>query len=175
MRVSDLIPWKSGRSSATPATSTTSASSERDPIAALQNDINRAFDNFLLPLPLPFSGWPASLLSSGSGVQVDVAENDKEVKVTAELPGLEEGDLDLRVSEGMLVLAGEKKADREVDENGYLLRERTFGRIERTIPLPEGIDADQAQASFKRGVLTVTIPKTAEAQIGAKRIPVRPN
>lgn len=173
MRVSDLIPWKSGRSSATPATSTTSASGERDPIAALQNDINRAFENFFLPLPLPFSGWPTSLLGSGSGIQVDVAENEKEVIVTAEVPGLEEGDLDLRVSEGMLILSGEKKADRQVDENGYLLRERTFGRIERTIPLPEGIDADHAQASFKSGVLTVTIPKTAEAQTSAKRIPVR--
>lgn len=175
MRVTDLIPWKSGRSSATPATSATSASGERDPIAALQNDINRAFDNFFLPLPLPFSGWPASLLDSGSGIQVDVAESDKEVKVTAELPGLEVGDIDIRVSEGMLVLSGEKKADREVDEKGYLLRERTFGRIERAVPLPDGIDADQAQASFKSGLLTVTIPKTAEAQTGAKRIPVRSN
>ena len=60
MRVTDLIPWKSGRSSATPATSATSASGERDPVAALQNDVNRAFDNFFLPLPLPFSGWPAA-------------------------------------------------------------------------------------------------------------------
>ena len=175
MRVTDLIPWKSGRSSATAATSTTSASGERDPIAALQNDINRAFENFFLPVPLPFSSWPASLLSSGSSIQVDVAVNEKEVIVTAELPGLDEGDLDLRVSEGMLVLSGEKKANREVDENGYLLRERIFGRIERTVPLPDGIDADHAQARFKSGVLTVTIPKTAEAQTGAKRIPVRSN
>ncbi|MGO4175499.1 Hsp20/alpha crystallin family protein [Bosea sp. TAF32] len=175
MRVSDLIPWKPGHSSATPATSAASASGERDPIAALQNDINRAFDHFFLPLPLPFSGWPAGLLGSGSGIQVDVAENDKEVKVTAELPGLEQGDIDIRVSEGMLVLSGEKKADREVDEKGYLLRERTFGRIERTVPVPDGIDADQAQASFKSGVLTVTIPKTTEAQAAAKRIPVRSN
>jgi HSP20 family protein len=170
MRVSDLIPWKSGRGSLPPAAS---ASGERDPIATLQNDINRAFDTFFLPLPLPFSGWPASLMGGGAGVQVDVAETDKEIKVTAELPGLEDSDIDVRVSEGMLVLSGEKKADREVDEKGYLLRERTFGRIERTIPLPEGIDAEQAQASFKSGVLTVTIPKVAEAQTGAKRIPVR--
>ncbi|HEV7328471.1 MAG TPA: Hsp20/alpha crystallin family protein [Bosea sp. (in: a-proteobacteria)] len=175
MRVSDLIPWKSGRSSATPATSDTSASGERDPIAALQSDINRAFENFFLPLPLPFSGLTASLLGSGSGIPVDVAENDKEVKVTAELPGLDEGDIDISVREGGLVLSGEKKTDREVDANGYLLRERSFGRIERTVPLPDGIDADQAQASFKNGVLTVTIPKTAEAQNGAKRIPVRSN
>ena len=124
---------------------------------------------------MPFSGLTASLLGSGSGIPVDVAENDKEVKVTAELPGLDEGDIDIRVSEGVLVLSGEKKTDREVDGNGYLLRERSFGRIERTVPLPDGIDADQAQASFKSGVLTVTIPKTAEAQNGAKRIPVRSN
>lgn len=174
MRVSDLIPWRPGRGASTPATSATSASGERDPMAALQNDINRAFENFFLPLPLPFAGLPARLLGS-SGIPIDVAETDREVKVVAELPGLEEGDIDLRVTEGMLVLSGEKRADREVDENGYLLRERTFGRIERTVPLPDGIDADQAQAHFRNGVLTVTIPKTAEAQTGTKRIEVRTN
>ena len=107
-----------------------------------------------------FSGWPGSFLDN-SGVQVDVVETDKEVKVSAELPGVEEADIDVRVSDGMLVISGEKKADREVDENGYILHERSFGRVERMVPLPDGIDSNAAQASFKSGVLTVTIPKTA--------------
>jgi HSP20 family protein len=171
MRVTDLIPWKSARGSE-PA-----ARRERDAVAALQSDVNRAFADFLrlsnVPFS-PFSGWPGSFLDN-SGVQVDVAETGKEVKVSAELPGVDEADIDVRVSDGMLVIGGEKKSDREVDENGYILHERSFGRVERIVPLPDGIDANAAQASFKSGVLTVTIPKTAPAQSGAKRIPVRSN
>jgi HSP20 family protein len=168
MRVTDLIPWKRTHGSEP-------ARNERDPVAVLQNDINRALADFLRPLNLPFGGWPAPFLNGDSGIQVDVAETDKEVKVTAELPGLSESDVDVRLGDGLLVISGEKKADREVDEKGYILRERSVGRVERSVPLPDGIDASAAQATFKSGVLTVTIPKTAEARNGAKRIPVRPN
>jgi HSP20 family protein len=167
---------------------------ENDPVASLQNDVNRAFDDFFRWLPVPFSGWPAQLLDRASGmqasgnqasgnqadvqasdIQADVVETDKEVRVTAELPGMEDADIDVRFMDDTLVISGEKKSDREVEENGYVLRERSFGRVERILPLPEGIDADAAQARFKNGVLTVTIPKTAEAQAGAKRIPVKPH
>jgi HSP20 family protein len=169
MRVTDLIPWKHARGSE-PA-----MRGERDPIAVLQNDVNRAVADFLRPFSMPFSGWPASLPGNGSDIQVDVTETDKEVKVSAELPGIDEADVDVRLSDGMLVISGEKKTDREVNENGYILRERSFGRVERAVPLPDGIDANAAQAAFKSGVLTVTIPKTAQAGNGAKRIPVRSN
>jgi HSP20 family protein len=168
MRVTDLIPWKSTRGS-DPA-----ARNERDPVSALQSDVNRAFADFLrMVYPLPMAGWTAALADTGSGVQVDVAETDKELKVEAELPGIDEADIDVRVSDGMLVISGEKKADRKVDENGYILHERSFGRVERALPLPDGIDADAAQATFKNGILTVTIPKTAQAQSSTKRIPVK--
>jgi HSP20 family protein len=146
---------------------------ERDPVTALQNDVNRAFDDFIRLFPLPVSSWPNPFPDTGSGIQVDVAETDKEVRVTAELPGLNEGDIDVRVSDGMLVISGEKRTDRGVDEGGYILRERSFGRFERSVPLPDGIDADAAQANFKCGVLTVTIPKKPEAQSSAKRISVQ--
>jgi HSP20 family protein len=167
MRVTDLIPWKHARGSE-PA-----ASNERDPVAALHNDVNRAFADFVRMVGLPVAGWPAALADNGSGVQVDVAETDKELKVSAELPGIDEADIDVRVSDGMLMISGEKKADRKVDDNGYILHERSFGRVERALPLPDGIDADAAQATFKNGVLTVAIPKTTQGQNGAKRIPVR--
>lgn len=88
---------------------------------------------------------------------------------------MDESDIDVRVNDNMLVISGEKKVDREVDENGYILRERSFGRVERSLPLPDGIDVNAAQAVFKSGVLTLTIPKTPEAQSGAKHIPVRSN
>lgn len=168
MRVTDLIPWKSTRGSA-PA-----MRNERDPVAALQNDVNRAFADFLrMVTPLPMAGWPAAFADISSGVQVDVAESDKELKVSAELPGINEDDINVRVSDGMLVISGEKKAESTVDEKGYILHERSFGRVERALPLPDGIDANAAQATFKNGVLNVTIPKTARAQSSAKRIPVK--
>jgi HSP20 family protein len=167
MRVSDLIPWKQARGSE-PA-----VRNERDPVAALQSDVNRAFADFLRMVNLPMANWSGAFADGGAGVQVDVEETDKEVRVSAELPGIDESDIDVRVSDGMLVISGEKRADRKVDENGYILHERSFGRVERALPVPDGIDADAAQATFKNGVLTVTIPKTAQAQNSAKRIPVK--
>ncbi len=73
----------------------------------------------------------------------------------------------------MLTVSADKNAEREAKEDGYILRERSFGHVERMVPLPEGVDPDAAQASFKGGVLTVTIPKTAQARSEAKRVPVQ--
>jgi HSP20 family protein len=167
MRVADLIPWKPARGNE-PA-----AHNERNPVAALQNDVNRAFDDFLRMIPVPFAGLRGAFMDNGSGIHVDVSETDKEVIVTAELPGMDEADVDVTVTDGTLVITGEKKTDREVGENGYILRERSFGHIERAVPLPDGIDADAAQARFKNGVLTVSIPRTVEARGSGKHIPVR--
>ena len=165
MRVTDLIPWKTAHGPET------AIGGGRDPVAALQSDVNRAFDDFLRVIPMPFSGWARSDI--GSSIPVDVTENDNDVKITAELPGMDETDIDVRVNDGILIIAGEKKTDREINEDGYVLRERSVGRVERALPLPEGVDADAAQANFKRGVLTLTIPKKPDAPGGAKRIPVR--
>ena len=167
MRVTDLIPWRAVRRNQSVS------QSAGDPVALLQNSVNRAFDDFLRMFPAPLPGLPGMLLNNDGEFQVDIAETDKEIKVTAELPGVEEGDIDVRVSDGMLTISAEKKATREENESGYILRERSFGRIERTLPLPEGVNTDAAQASFKAGVLTVTIPKVAEARDESKRVPVQ--
>jgi HSP20 family protein len=167
MRVTDLIPWTAERRNQ-PASRRGS-----DPVAMLQGNVNRAFDDFLRMFPIPVAGAQMLPLDQGGAFQVDVTESDKEVKVTAELPGVEEGDIDVRVSDGMLTISAEKKAARDVVDDGYILRERGFGLMERALPLPEGVDSDAAQASFKSGVLTVTIPKTGQAQGGSKRIPVQ--
>lgn len=169
MRVTDLIPWRAERRNQPVFQST------GDPVALLQSSVNRAFDDFLRMFPAPLPGLPGMLLDNDGGFQVDIAETDKEIKVTAELPGVEEGDIDVRVSDGMLTISAEKKAVREENESGYILRERSFGRVERTLPLPEGVNTDAAQASFKAGVLTVTIPKEAEAREESKRVPVQPS
>jgi HSP20 family protein len=167
MRVTDLIPWSAQRRNQPVSRS------GGDPVVALQSNVNRAFDDFLRMFPIPLAGWQSLPVDQGGAFEVDVAETDKDVKVMAELPGVEEGDIDVRVSQGMLTISAEKKAAHEVDENGYILRERSFGRIERTLPLPDGVNADAAQASFKSGVLTVTIPKTSQGEGGSKRIAVQ--
>jgi HSP20 family protein len=167
MRVTDLIPWSAERRD--------QPVSQRgeDPVAALQSNVNRAFNDFLRMFPIPLSTWQTPPLDTGGAFQVDVVDHDKDVQVTAELPGVEAGDIDVRVSDGMLTVSADKNAEREAKEDGYVLRERSFGHVERIIPLPEGVDPDAAQASFKRGVLTVTIPKTAQARSEAKRVPVQ--
>jgi HSP20 family protein len=165
MRVTDLIPWKASRGSEL------ASRDHRDAVAALQADFDRAFD-FLRMLPLPFSGMSTSLHDVGGGFHVDVIETDNEIKVSAELPGMDEKDIDMRASDGVLTISGVKKSEQESKDDGYIVRERSFGRFERTIPLPEGVDPEAAQATFKSGVLTITIPKDP-AQSGAKRIAVQ--
>lgn len=167
MRVADLIPSRSPRGG------DLTRSRTRDPIDRLQSEVNTAFGDFMRLLPLPFGGWQRSILENDQAIQADVFENDKEVKVTAELPGLDQNDIAIEISDGMLTISGEKKVDREVNEQGYVLRERSFGRLERTLPLPDQIDADHARATFKSGVLTVIIPRSTDAQSEVKRIPVR--
>ena len=139
----------------------------------LQLDINRVFDNFWRSFELPMLGTGNGGAGSGLVPQVDVRETDQEIEVIAELPGMDEADVDVSVAPGMLTIRGEKKSEREQEGDGYILRERSFGRIERMVPLPEGLDLDSAEATFKNGVLTVRIAKTAEAQRAAKRIQVQ--
>ncbi len=169
MRVTDLIPWTAERRN--------QAASQRggDPVAMLQGNVNRAFNDFLRMFPVPLPGFQSLPLDPGGAFQVDMVESDKEVKVTADLPGVSGDDLGIRVSDGMLTISAEKKAAREEKGDGYILRERSFGRVERTLPLPEDVNPDAAQASFKDGVLTVIFPKTRQAEGEAKRIPIHPN
>jgi HSP20 family protein len=107
--------------------------------------------------------------------RVDVRKTDQEVEVIAELPGMGEGGVDVSVSRGMLTIRGEKRSEREEEEedDGYVVCECSHGRVERTIPLPDGLDVDAAEARFRNGVLTVRIPKTPETQRAAKRISVQ--
>jgi HSP20 family protein len=175
MNIRDLIPWghsrrepwsRGGRDVVTRR--------DDDPMRALQWDINRVFDDFWRRFELPMLGGDGGRVAELMP-RVDVRETDNEVEVVAELPGMQEADVDVSVAEGMLTIRGEKRSEREEREegNGYIVRERSFGRIERLVPLPEGLDLDSAEATFKNGVLTVRIAKTAEAQRAAKRIQVQ--
>jgi HSP20 family protein len=169
MRVTDLITRRPTQHS-----HLATRSDGRDPVAILQEDVNRAVGDFLRLFNMPFVGWTAALAADGaSGLQLDVSETDKEVKISAEMPGIDEKDIDVQLRDGMLMISAEKKDERKADDKGYILRERTYGRIERAVPLPGGVDANAAEATFKSGVLTITVPKTREAQESAKRIAVK--
>jgi HSP20 family protein len=104
---------------------------------------------------------------------IDVNETDKEVRVTAELPGLDEKDVELSLTGNLLSIKGEKKEEHEEEKGDYYRSERSYGYFERAVQLPEGIDADKAKANFKKGVLKVSIPKKPEAQSSRRKTELR--
>jgi HSP20 family protein len=173
MNLKNLIPGKRSRRNASVRHEGSDVSESTDTMLALQTDFNRAFEDFWRALNLPALAMSTDDLASVAAPNVDVRDTDKAVEVIAELPGMEEADFDVALAEGALTIRGTKKSEREKEESGYVLRERSFGRIERVVPLPEGLDADSAKATFKNGVLTVTIPKTEESQAAVKHIPVQ--
>lgn len=161
MQIKDLIPW------ANKAHEPEGKSDEHNPIAALQRDMNNVFENFWNragQIDLPWGGKDA---------KSDVVETEDHVEASIELPGMDMKDIDVTVSDDMLTIKGEKKVERQEDKKGYYLSERSYGSIYRTIPLPPGVDSEKAKASFKNGVLTVTLPKTPEAQAKVKHIEVK--
>jgi len=143
-----------------------------DPLGALQSEINRVFESLWRGFDLTAPGG-AGDLGSETLPRVDVRDTGQAIEVVAELPGMEPGDIDISLSDGGLTIRGEKRSEREDQDGDYVIRECSFGAIERTVPLPDGVDVDAAQASFRNGVLTITIPKTADAQAAVRRIPVQ--
>jgi HSP20 family protein len=104
--------------------------------------------------------------------RIDVTETEQAMVVTAELPGLDETDFDVSLSDEGLVLKGEKKVDKEETGVGYVYTERTFGRFERRIPITVDILADKVEAGFRNGVLTVTLPKNPHTVTHERRIAI---
>jgi HSP20 family protein len=104
---------------------------------------------------------------------VDVVEVEKAYEVTVDLPGMDEKNIEVKVADGVLMIKGEKQQEKEEKKKDYYLQERSFGSYQRSFELPEGVDTDRIEASFKKGVLTVTLPKKPEAQKSRKKIEVR--
>ena len=102
-----------------------------------------------------------------------MAEREGAYEISAELPGLDEKDVEVKLANGLLTIRGEKKEEREEKEKDYYLSERRYGAFTRSFQVPEGVDADKVEARFAKGVLTVTLPKTAEAQKQEKKIEVK--
>jgi HSP20 family protein len=144
------------------------------PFVSLRQEIDRLFGDFdpwRLSLPRAIFAHEPSAIETG--IAVDIVEKDKAFEVTAELPGLTARDIHIELVNGSLRLHGEKKEEKEERRKDYYLSERRYGSFERRFPVPEGVDLERVDASFKQGVLTVTLPKTAEAQKPTKTIEVK--
>ena len=148
-----LTPFRSR----TPATTGTGGS-----LFDLHRQMNRLFDDL-------FDQDGDSGFYARAGIAapaMDIHQDDKQVEITAELPGVKEEDIDITIDDGVLTLRGEKKSTREDKESGY--RERSYGSFERRLTLPSNIDEDNCSAEFKDGVLTITLPKSEEKARGRK-------
>ncbi|MET0365306.1 MAG: Hsp20/alpha crystallin family protein [Sphingobium sp.] len=170
MAFRDLIPW-SRQENRLPVPVPVSAERGRDdethPLLSLHREVNRLFDDVFRGSGAP--SW-VGFDRSFAWPNLELGETDKEVRITAELPGLDEKDVDVMLDEGVLTLRGEKKAEVEDKDRSYT--ERGYGRFERRIGLPHGIERDKANATFRNGVLTITLPKLKTANEDVRRIPI---
>lgn len=150
------------------------------PFEHLRREIDHLFDTFQTgEWRLPFSrlaapelAWPRKGMLDLVPA-VDVSEKPTAYEISAELPGLEEKDVEVKLANGILTLKGEKKEQKEEREKDYYISERRYGSFVRSFRVPDGVDADKIEAQFAKGVLTVTLPKTAEAKNGEKTIAVK--
>jgi HSP20 family protein len=146
----------------------------RDPFTSFRREMDRLFDDFLAPAESRSFAAAGPRAGAMLWPSVDVRETDQAYVVTAELPGLEQKDIELNLRDNVLTVSGEKRQEKSDGDNGRSYIERTYGRFERVIPLAADVDADRVEATFKNGILTVTVPKNAQAQDKAKRIEIRP-
>ena len=162
MQIKDLIPWNRKESAAVPT------ARDEHPVVGLQREMNRVFDSFWNRFQQSFDG------RIGLGTpRADVAETGEAVEVSVELPGLDAKDIEVSLTGDMLTIKGERKSEREEKHRGFYLSERSYGSFYRSIPVPPGVATDDAKAEFKKGVLTVSLPKTPEAQAKVKKIEVK--
>jgi len=151
------------------------------PFESLRREIDRLFDDFdggiwRSPFRRSFfdiEPFRRSEAAFGAVPAVDVTETDKAYEITAELPGMDEKNVEVKFADGVLTIKGEKQEEKEEKRKDYYLSERNFGSFQRAFQVPDGVDADKIEASFKKGVLTVTLPKSAEAQKAARKIAVK--
>ncbi|WP_163268925.1 Hsp20/alpha crystallin family protein [Chelativorans alearense] len=151
------------------------------PFEALHREIDHLFDNFhpsgwrRSPRPSLFDleiEWPRPV-TWGVAPAMDLVEKDGAYEISAELPGLDEKNIEIKLSNGTLTIKGEKTEEKEEREKEYYLSERRFGSFHRSFGVPKGVDADKIDAKFAKGVLTVTLPKSAEAKKSEKKISVK--
>jgi HSP20 family protein len=153
MSLKNLVPWHRGE-----------VGRRSDPFMSLQKEMNNLFENFFTrEEPM----WP----KGGFLPDVDLTETDKEVRISADVPGVEEKDLDVSLRDDTLIIKGEKKEEKEEKSGGRYYAERSYGAFERRIALPCEVEPDKVKADYKKGVLSITLQKSAKAP-AAKKIAV---
>jgi HSP20 family protein len=148
------------------------ASGAPDYWRSFKTEMDRLFDRFTSSFGItPFQAFRSESGFSMPTPAVDITEDDAAIKVSAELPGMTEKDIQVSLSGNTLIIKGEKRQEREEKDKGYHLSERSYGEFQRSFLLPEGAEVDKVDAKFANGVLTVTVPKTAQAK--PKKIEVK--
>jgi HSP20 family protein len=127
------------------------------------------------PLAFPYLSSPSTTpaLHTFGTPAVDIIEKPNEFRITAELPGMSDKDIDVKCADGVLTMRSEKKEEMEEKDEDYFLSERRYGSFHRSFRLPESVDEDKIDATFKNGVLTITLPKRAESKKAEKKISIK--
>lgn len=158
MKIRSMLPTLWGENAAS-----------KEPFRALQTEIDKLFNDFT-------SDFPSVTPWNGNGKlmpRLDVAETDTTLEVTAELPGVDEKDIDVTISDDMLRIRAEKKSDKEEKTKDYHLVERSYGTFERSMRLPFSADSAKTDAKFEKGVLKLTVQKPVEAKAKVQKIEVK--
>ncbi len=145
----------------------------QDPFQSFRTEMDRLFDSFLGGVPSLTGLGRRFAETQVMTPTLDVKENEKEIIVKADLPGMDEKDINLTIHNGVLSLRGEKKSEHTDERENYHLMERSYGSFQRSIRLPETIDDDKAEARFDKGVLTITLPKRPEMVSAQKKIEIK--
>jgi HSP20 family protein len=143
------------------------------PVATLHREVDRLFDDFFRG----FDRFPSLPFKEDRLVEfspkINVSENDKEIEVTIEVPGMDQDDVDISLKEDVLTIKGEKKQEKEGTDKDYYHVERSYGSFYRSLQIPCEVDQDNINAVFKKGVLKVTLPKSTKAQENVHKIEVK--
>ena len=161
MELNDLVPFRHRR----PVARSTALS----PFDRMHEEMDRLFDDFLPQLSKgrEFDSRMGTLAS------IDLSETDDALEIKADLPGMQESEIDVTLRDGALVISGERKHQSEEKKKNYYRSERAFGAFTRSVPLPCDIDEDSIDAQFKKGVLTVHMPKSSAAKENQRKIEIR--
>ncbi|MDR4503308.1 MAG: Hsp20/alpha crystallin family protein [Candidatus Scalindua sp.] len=166
MALKDLITWNRKKPQHI-------QSELQHPVATLHREVDRLFDDFFKG----FGGFPSlpfreERLTEFSP-KINVSENDKEIEVSVEVPGMDQNDVEVNVRDDVLTIKGEKKEEKEEKDKEYYHVERSYGSFYRSLQIPCEVDHDKVKAEFKKGVLKIYLPKSEKARENVRKIEVK--
>lgn len=167
--MSRIIPWKKKSDQAL------ARREDEHPFDRLHREMNELFESFFDDEPRPFgmTRWPMERKSFSIEPSFEVSETDDAVQVAAELPGMDEKDIEITLDRRTLIISGEKKEEHEEKKKNTVFSERRYGSFQRMLTVPDGIDEAHVKASFKKGILKLELPKKPEARGNVKKIAIK--